>query len=68
MAWGIVDSLRNYRPQIQRKADESLLPQDFLKKPGDGPAPAAPAPPSSSLHLLPTAVPSGVGLAIIGEF
>jgi hypothetical protein len=40
MAWGIVDSLIHYRPSVQRKADESLLPPDLRKPASKAPTPA----------------------------
>ncbi len=66
MAWGIVDSLRNHQPSIQRKADESLLPSDLLDKPDDKAKPRQPG--ASRLYLSPTIVPNGAGLAISVEF
>lgn len=66
MAWGIVDSLRNYQPSVRREADESLLPSDLLEKPKRKSPPRQPG--TSGLRLSPTIVPNGAGLALSVEF
>jgi hypothetical protein len=55
MAWGIIDSLLNYKPSVQQKPDESLLPEKFRKKP------------PTSFRLEPTALPGGAGLTLTWE-
>ncbi|MEZ4402212.1 MAG: tetratricopeptide repeat protein [Kofleriaceae bacterium] len=57
IAWGVVDSLRHYRPSVQRKPDESLLPPELRRKP-------EPAKPPPRLELAPTASPDGGGLQL----
>ena len=57
MAWGIVDSLVNYKPSVVGEPDESLLPPDLRKKP----------PPASSFRLDPLALPRGAGLSLTWE-
>jgi tetratricopeptide (TPR) repeat protein len=59
MAWGIVDSLLNYKPSVRQEPDESLLPEKFRKK--------KPAPPASSFRLEPTALPGGAGISLTWE-
>jgi hypothetical protein len=60
MAWGIIDSLRNYHPRSQIDADDSLLPPD-LRKP-------APAPkPHTSFFISPELVPDGAGVVLTWE-
>lgn len=71
VAYGIVDSLLNYKPSVQRKADESLLPPELRRKPEPKPKPEErklkPAEPIT-YHLLPTPMPSGAGVALFFEF
>ena len=59
MAWGIVDSLVNYKPSVRQEPDESLLPEKFRKK--------KPAPPPTSFRLEPLALPGGAGLSLTWE-
>lgn len=78
IAWGVVDSLLNYRPSVQRQVDESLLPPELRRK---TPAPAStppartsPRPPASerpeptTLRLMPMPMPSGAGVGLSFEF
>lgn len=64
MGWGIVDSLRNYEPTVQRKPDESYLPD----------APAASSrgrgarPTITNFSLSPTLLPHGAGASLRLEF
>lgn len=83
MGWGIVDSLLNYRPSVQRKPDESLLPPELRRRP-ERPAPRRapdagddrrPRPPEngitdgpSALRFAPVPLPSGAGVALSFEF
>jgi hypothetical protein len=59
MAWGIVDSLVNYKPSVRQEPDESLLPEKYRKK--------KPAPPPTSFRLEPLALPGGAGLSLTWE-
>lgn len=59
MAWGIVDSLLNYKPSVRQEPDESLLPEKFRKK--------KPPPETSSFRLEPLALPGGAGLSLTWE-
>lgn len=59
MAWGIFDSIRNYRPSVQRKPDESLLPPELRRKPEPKPAPTA-----LRLELAPLVHDRGGGLGV----
>jgi hypothetical protein len=61
MAWGIIDSLANYRPTIQRVPDESLLPRDWRRKRKGGNPP-------TSLRLVPGISPAGAGLGLSWTF
>jgi tetratricopeptide (TPR) repeat protein len=65
MAWGIVDSLMNYEPAIQRTADESLLPDDF--KP-DLPRRRRGKRGPSSFRITPAPQPGGGGVVMSWEF
>jgi hypothetical protein len=74
IAYGVVDSLLNYQPSVQRKADESLLPPELRRK-SEPPAPAPRAPKLEperpapiTFRLLPTPMPGGAGLALYFEF
>lgn len=74
-AYGVVDSLLNYRPSVQRKPDESLLPRELRRKPEPArpaPAPARPRPteeaPPVTFRLYPTPLPGGAGVALQLEF
>ena len=60
MAWGIVDSLIHYKPSIQRKADESLLP-DRLRFPSKNT-------PRSNLTIAPAASPTSAGAVVRWTF
>ena len=60
MAWGIVDSLRNYHPRSQIDADDSLLPPD-LRKPQAAPRP------HTSFFISPELVPDGAGVVLTWE-
>jgi tetratricopeptide (TPR) repeat protein len=61
MAWGIIDALANYEPTVERRADESLLPDDFPGlRPGE--------PSTSSLRLGPSLSPRGAGFFATWEF
>lgn len=71
-AWGVVDSLVNYKPRQRVEGEDSLLPPE-LREPRDPGAPPrrGPAPRKTSLldrvHVHPVLVPSGgagVGLSL----
>ena len=54
---GIVDSYRNYKPQVRVKADDSLLPpnlRDIDKS----------KPKKTSFHIVPFVTPSGAGIGV----
>ena len=74
VAYGIVDSLLNYRPSVQRKADESNLPPELRRKPEPstpprrGPTPKPEGPEPITFRLVPTPLPSGGGVALYFEF
>jgi hypothetical protein len=59
MAWGIIDSLRNYHPRSQIDADDSLLPPDLRKTP--------PPKPHTSFFITPELVPDGAGIVLTWE-
>lgn len=61
MGWGIIDALANYEPTVERRADESLMPDDG---PGIRPDDAS----SSSFRLGPSFTPGGAGLSATWEF
>jgi len=60
MAWGIIDSLRNYHPRSQIDADDSLLPPDLRKS-------APPPKPHTSFFISPELVPDGAGVVLTWE-
>jgi hypothetical protein len=57
MAWGIVDSLLNYKPSVRQAPDPELLEKYRKPKP----------PPATSFRLEPTALPGGAGLTLTWE-
>ncbi len=61
VAWGIVDSLVHYKPQVQVRGDDALL---VPPGPGTAPEPARPTSPVTRMELGPTLVPGGGGLAL----
>lgn len=61
MAWGIIDALAHYEPTIERRPDESLMPDDF---PDFDPDISARSP----FRLSPTVSPRGGGLSATWEF
>ncbi len=61
MAWGIIDALANYEPTVERRPDESLIPDDF---PGFEPDLDAP----STFQLGPSLGAQGAGLSATWEF
>ena len=61
MAWGVIDALANYEATVERRADESLLPDHF-----PGLRPNEPA--TSSFRLTPSLEPAGAGLSATWEF
>jgi hypothetical protein len=56
MAWGIVDSLLNYKPSVRQEPDPELLEKYRKQKP-----------PKTSFRLEPTALPGGAGLSLTWE-
>lgn len=66
VAYGIVDSLLNYKPSAQRKADESLLPAELRRKPER--KPERKRAPDPKPLILPTTMPSGAGVSLYFEF
>jgi tetratricopeptide (TPR) repeat protein len=76
VAWGVVDSLLNYKPRAQIEGDDSLLPDlvpppdrspKARPKPKTNPRPTPGSAPSS-LRLAPTPLPGGVGASLSWEF
>lgn len=61
MAWGIIDALANYEPTIERRPDESLMPDDY---PDFDPDLGS----SSSFRLRPAVTAEGGGLSASWEF
>ncbi|HTM23047.1 MAG TPA: hypothetical protein VL172_21150, partial [Kofleriaceae bacterium] len=57
---GIIHALMNYQPTVQRKPDESLLPDHLREKPAP--------PPKRSLLLLPTPDAHGASLQLTWRF
>ncbi len=66
MAWGIIDSLIHYKPSIQRKADESLLPKR-LRYPVKQP-PTSHKLKTPNLKLTPALGPNSAGAAFTWTF
>jgi hypothetical protein len=69
-AWGVVDALVNYRPNVQIEGDDSLLPP-LRDLPSDKPRPGRPRPAKTSLldrvHLRPMIAPDSAGLGLSWE-
>lgn len=61
VAWGIVDSLIHYKPQVQVRGDDALL---VPPGPDAVPAHSPRTAPAARLDLGPTLVPGGGGLAL----
>jgi len=66
-AWGVVDSLLNYKPRVQIEGDDTLLPP----LPQDPPDAKRPRPARTSLldrlHLAPMVAPHGAGIGLTWE-
>lgn len=78
-AWGIIDSLAHYDPVVRRPltpAERKEVEEELRKTPGPGQpgtpprrgSRAAPRRPESSLHIVPTLLPNGAGVALSWEF
>lgn len=73
VAWGVVDSLLNYKPRVKVEGDDKLLPPDLTPPADDAPrtprrAPRQRPPESSSLRLAPVPLPGGAGAALTWDF
>jgi hypothetical protein len=77
VAWGVVDSLLNYKPRVQVEGDDSLLPSGGAPRTDDGDddddgtrkrsrQPAIERP--SSLRLSPVPVPGGAAAILSWDF
>lgn len=70
VAWGIIDSLNNYKPDIQRKPDPQYLEEveDILKERENDEQPKGKKKPQSNLLITPLLGPNTAGAAVIWEF
>lgn len=68
MGAGIIHALMNYQPTVQRKADESLLPDHLRDKPAPKKPAEKPGKAPTSILLFPTADAQGAAVQLTWRF